>query len=329
MRQACLTLATAFVVGHFATAWAQSIPQADQIQTSIVPEVTAIGQADWLDAVTTTRTLTGRLDGDFNDFFMQLSYGSSTQGCFNQSTTDCPQTVMGEGVGGISCRCIEESEDITALADEGNLVELTGIAAETLCSFDADEVRVRSLYFVTGWETTGDDLEETDDSQLGDPLEIRIDFEPPPAPPTAPTLIASEGALKVTIAKIEEATDVDDYEVCVRRCVVAVDEEAGDGGIGANEPLCRDGASPAEDFKFDGLENGVTYCVSYRAVDTAGNVGPSSEETRGRPIPLLDFAELYRNRGGLETGGCRATNGLGTSTLLLLFGLLATGRRRR
>ncbi len=78
-----------------------------------------------------------------------------------------------------------------------------------------------------------------------------------------------------------------------------------------------------------GLQNGTEYTVVVYAYSVGGNrSADGSEPVTGTPIPSADFWKTYKDRGGVESGGCSS----GPPDLLALAGavsLLALRRRKQ
>lgn len=336
MRNAIIVLAA---FGLASTAAAQSAPAEGDFTLTITPSIESLGGSDCEADAAEERTLTVSLaDGNFGTTYaLRLSYGSTNSGCAEEDTAACPATVPDESqVGNVGCRCIKSESNSAGLSATGSLEELTGIA--NLC----DQVAVGedvSLYFVAIWEPDNSNVEGDDDIE-GDanvvldtarssPLVIHIDRSGPPAAAQPPDVERSEHALKVTPTDRPISDDISEVEACVRTEV-----ESGDVDLSSLNCTTETAPAEVEDFeaiKVEGLINGRSYCAAYRFVDAAGNKGDFSPWSCGfAPEDLLDFAELYRERGGLETGGCSASPAPGSA--LLLGCLWAAGlvlRRRR
>ncbi len=80
------------------------------------------------------------------------------------------------------------------------------------------------------------------------------------------------------------------------------------------------------------LTNGTPYTVTASGLSQAGNPGPTSAtygpDATTTPQPFLNFWEIYKDRNGVEQGGC-GTGGAGAlAPALALLGFLAVRRRR-
>lgn len=79
-------------------------------------------------------------------------------------------------------------------------------------------------------------------------------------------------------------------------------------------------------LRFDGLTNGVTYDVQVVAYTEAGNPSAPSEAVSATPVPVSDFWEQYKARGGTDSGGCGAG---GTGALAMIGAAALAALRRR
>lgn len=92
------------------------------------------------------------------------------------------------------------------------------------------------------------------------------------------------------------------------------------------------GPSGAGVIRCSGLANGTAYTVTANALSAAGNGGPVSDaigpDASTTPLPFSDFWNLYKQDGGVETGGC-GTGGAGAlAPAMALLAMLAVRRRR-
>ena len=69
------------------------------------------------------------------------------------------------------------------------------------------------------------------------------------------------------------------------------------------------------------LQDGLTYVVQVRAVDTAGNTGPCSNPIDGTPQVIDDFWRLYKKAGGQGTGCGSATGAALAPAIVVLIWL--------
>ena len=81
-----------------------------------------------------------------------------------------------------------------------------------------------------------------------------------------------------------------------------------------------------------GLVNGTAYTVTATALSAAGNTGPVSDavgpDASTTPLPFSDFWNLYKQDGGVETGGCGAGGAGAIAPALALLAMLVVRRRR-
>ncbi|MDC0714943.1 hypothetical protein POL68_41225 [Stigmatella sp. ncwal1] len=145
-----------------------------------------------------------------------------------------------------------------------------------------------------------------------DDVEVVYDAKPPVAP-TLSQVIALDSALSVIV------TSPDDAEF-VRVSVTREGKEIKNVQKAAEQTAIR----------VEGLENGVTYQVSARAVDEASNESVSSEVKNGTPVPTRGFLDRYDEAGGQEMGGCGAAGGGVVGSLVLaVLGFWLSSRRNR
>ena len=115
------------------------------------------------------------------------------------------------------------------------------------------------------------------------------------------------------------------------------DAGAADAGLSTTDfgtAVATNLASANTDFSsFNGaaLVDGDTYVVAVQAIDTYGNVSDLSAPTCGKPRPIDDFYQHYRQAGGGATGGggCSTLGGAGWLLALLAFGFLVARRRQK
>ena len=133
-------------------------------------------------------------------------------------------------------------------------------------------------------------------------IDYPYDAVPPPAP-TNVLAVPGEKRLHVTWTAPEDLDDVESYTVAWRpsvadctRTVTATSVEFTDFATGISKSQT--------DYSIEtGLSNEVCAAVAVRAVDLAGNEGPLSEVVLAAPVDVLDFWELYKDKGGTEDGG--------------------------
>lgn len=139
-----------------------------------------------------------------------------------------------------------------------------------------------------------------------------------PATPTAVWITPGDSALNVAwSAGSGGAVDATQYSV-VATTTDALDP-AGTHSFGKTNDTS---------YRATGLVNGVTYSVVVYAYSKAGNPSAASAAVSGTPLPVADFWDVYRQRGGTERGGCASGAG-GALALLGTAALLALSRRKK
>jgi uncharacterized protein (TIGR03382 family) len=158
-------------------------------------------------------------------------------------------------------------------------------------------------------------------------------------PPSRVTLNAGavgwgDGLVKVRINGIPDE-DLSHYTIYVSTEAFSTGEyaEAGPGFVGMAADLSgrrlnlprKVSAEPGQDKEVTiaPLTNGVTYYVSVRATDAAGQEGQMSKVLSVEPEETFGVADLAGERGGF---GCSST-GAGMSFVLALLGLASLSRR--
>lgn len=79
-------------------------------------------------------------------------------------------------------------------------------------------------------------------------------------------------------------------------------------------------------LRLGGLTNGVTYDVQVIAYTKSGNPSDPSATVSATPVPVSDFWEQYKARGGTDSGGCGAG---GTGALAMIGAAALAALRRR
>jgi hypothetical protein len=80
-------------------------------------------------------------------------------------------------------------------------------------------------------------------------------------------------------------------------------------------------------YRLGGLNNGVKYSVTVKAISVGGNASDPSTAIEGTPQPVDGFWEIYQGAGGREQGGCGGP--AGAASLLGLAALLGAMRLQR
>ncbi|WP_163996833.1 MXAN_2561 family MXYO-CTERM-anchored protein [Pyxidicoccus caerfyrddinensis] len=151
--------------------------------------------------------------------------------------------------------------------------------------------------------------------RVATPVLVRFDTQPPPKP-TIDAVSPRDSALGVTVSAEADSTVV----------VTATLPDA-DGGTGT--VVATDETTAVEGIaNLEGLENGVTYQVTAKATDVAGN-STDSDPSEGTPVKSDGFYEAYIGAGGTETGGCGAAGGgLAGGAVLAALGFWLSRRKQ-
>ena len=146
-----------------------------------------------------------------------------------------------------------------------------------------------------------------------DDIQVTYDAKPP-EPPGLTSVAALDKALSIRVSAPDDASEIK----------VVVERVDGTGSRtveqSVDQPL----------FRVEGLENGVTYRVTARAVDAADNESEPSEALEGTPIFTRGFFDRYVEANGQEMGGCGAAGaGLAGGWVLAALGFWLSSRRNR
>ncbi len=339
MREVISTLAVLCVALQ---AHAQVVPP-DQAEIGLTVNTEELSFSDIECTARAAEELTFKVtlpDGkDFGEYELRLTYATSSAGCSKDVVEEC-EASSPDGAGTFSeveCRCIKAVQNQREFTFKEALTShrMTGAGTgEDICAAVEQDTELK-LYFVAIWEPTGDDVEDDDGDNAGltrvesTPIIFTIDRSGPPAPPKPPRVAASEQALKVTVTEAPAVDDIATYEACARP--VSERQPLGDAASEVCETTtAKDDLEDIDPIKISGLDNGTCYCVLFRAIDAAGNKGSfSPADCCTQPEALLDFAELYATRGGLERGGCDVSGRSGSALLVGVLALLGLARRRR
>jgi len=113
--------------------------------------------------------------------------------------------------------------------------------------------------------------------------------------------------------------------------------KTGSGGTTATsyQVVVNDGTTDVKNVTFTGtsgdvggLKNLVTYHVTVYALTAAGNPSLTGATADGTPQPVDDFWDVYRGKGGQETGGCSGGPGDALALLGAIAALFAVRRRK-
>lgn len=123
-------------------------------------------------------------------------------------------------------------------------------------------------------------------------------------------VLCSQAGAPASISSEALADWVDTEDVCDKVLSLGSTEEGvpcpagalAAGGRAYKCFVCASVASTANSVRIGGLENGVEYSVAVVAVDDYRNVSPLSEVVDATPVPTTDFAEHYRDNGGVANG---------------------------
>lgn len=264
---------------------------------------------------------------DTRDPEYRLYYYLGGEPCFVDDGIDaCPG--LGTAEDDAACGCFE------ARPQSSFSFDLTDLGVGDLCADGAPD----SVTFIGQIVFPDDGTNDEVTYEGTDGVTVTFDRVRPGRPLDQPRLAPGENALIVRVDGLSD--DVARYEVCVRPYTGVSGASPATGA--SNEELRGDFASAlcrsteqfgGDGYRFEGLENYVNYEVVYAAIDAAGNRGPNSPSAVETPVPQLDFAELYTQRLGGQTGeqgGCATTPGRAPAApLLLAIPLLALAIRAR
>lgn len=290
--RARLTLLAAVTLAGTAQAEDTSVTSTNFTFTAS-PGLTAISIDDCTSRLAESVRITGTYKGSAGTSYdLRITTSSSSTVCDRSILSACP-------LDGTDCACLaEEDSGTTVTASSVKLSDLV----EGGCSGSSD----KHVYFFVQYYQAATDLvaERSEDSASFD---LVIDRTRPPAPGTAPTVVAAEEALVVTPPE-SDSGDVERFEICaIPSAAVADTADAGvtDGTDETNESLrgayasasarCQSfsTANRSDGYRLTGLENGVTYQVVAATLDDAGNRSANSPAETGTPADVLDFAEYY------------------------------------
>jgi uncharacterized protein (TIGR03382 family) len=163
-----------------------------------------------------------------------------------------------------------------------------------------------------------------------------------PSAPGIEEVVPLDSALSV---HVEASGDASQVRVTVVRTATASDPDAGtDGGTESDAGTEADGGTVSAPttvaevtqsvdqprFRVEGLENGVTYLITAKSIDAAGNESAASEAKQGTPVKTLGFYDAYIKAGGRESGGCDATGGgIAGGAMLAVLAFWLSSRRSR
>jgi len=307
-----------------------------------VPSVTfnespePIGQLDCADRLNDVLNLTVSANNDQTTDSYVLELVVFTEGNTSCLSTlqECPQiTADDEGI----CGCLESRDGSpTSFVWSGALASLSADFEEVLCAGST----------VLSFRADINYIDTAIESETSEVVTLETQLDAPPAPVNPPVVRGAESALVISLdASDRSVANVDRHEVCVRRVSSSATDDDGNtdtetdsagslADLRAGFSTCKETTQlKSGDYRYEGLENDVSYEIIVAAYDTAGNRSPNSEIVRATPASLFDFAELYHSRlNGAEgeSGGCSTSMGSHhQSTLVWLFGiLLVLGRRR-
>jgi hypothetical protein len=141
---------------------------------------------------------------------------------------------------------------------------------------------------------------------------MTLDVTPPGAPTLSTPIGAGDGRLFPTWSSVSDAATYKAF---------AVDA--------ANPAVVRSSSEgQSASATIGGLTNGTTYSVTAYAFDAAENPSVASNAVDGVPEPVSSFWDVYKSRGGGETGGC-GTGPAGALALLCAAAALLAARRRK
>ncbi len=238
---------------------------------------------------------------------------------------DCPTTEAAV------CGCLVGDKNATELVEDFKLQDLVN----GLCDGSNVVRTVELKLFFDPEDSSNADAGTSESLESEETVRFTIDLDPPDKPAEAPEVRGADSALVVTV---KELSGAERYNICATLLVGADNDAAAapadqDAGAVAGEPVCTE-FSESEALagaRLTGVKNGENYAVTYAGIDSADNVGPASNPTRGQPEQLYDLAENYSRWDGGETGGCNA-GGAGAALPILVLGaggLLGLARARR
>jgi hypothetical protein len=140
-----------------------------------------------------------------------------------------------------------------------------------------------------------------------------------PNAPTGVVVTPSEQALNVAWTAPSTGPEVDYYEATAFQ-------------VGTTTVVSTVKVTSGTSGRIGGLVNGTVYDVAVRGFSLGGNEGPysalsTSPAADRTPVPIDDFWEYYKDRGGAETG-CASGGGLGALAALGVLAAMARRRRR-
>ncbi len=171
---------------------------------------------------------------------------------------------------------------------------------------------------------------DPDNEDTAATFEFEFDYDlDPPSPPTVVSIVPGENRVQIgwKAPETEKIGDLKGYtlvfqpdlgEVCTTTIAQAglgfaqlldLFDLPADTSSTALDPDTWPGeetgiATSQDSFSVsDGLRNGRCAGVAVRTVDTADNVGEASLVAIGKPVPVFDYFEYYKEAGGAEDGG--------------------------
>jgi uncharacterized protein (TIGR03382 family) len=236
----------------------------------------------------------------------RLAAVSQTTGCStNGGSTGAPSGILDVVATGVT-------QSVTGVL----VANIASAAGVTSCAGPADLTVNLCVYYLPGGSTANWQLASSD-------IKFKFQLAIPP-PPVVSSSTPGDGQLTVNVAA---GTTTTAYAAVdgITYTITCTPSTTGSTGTG--------GPSNVGAITCGGLTNSVPYTVTATAFSQAGNAGPASTPPFGpsastTPLPFLNFWEIYKQDGGVETGGC-STGGAGAlAPALALLGLLAFRRRR-
>lgn len=321
-----------FVVAFAGAAFAQ-VQQSD-LTVQGDDDLVYIGIDNCEARVNRSFSVRGEVEGvaDSADFDVVLTWGANGTTCSTAGYFSGSSCTLGSSEQNCGCLASGSSSPI-----EKQSVVIRELPIEGLCTDGGPTTVDFFLHY------SGVDDEDKSVLLISEPLTITFDRKRPPAPLTAPTVRAAEAALEIDFDPT--AQDAESFEICLRPEIAVPTggaESGADAGAGSSVSdtdllrggftNCRKVSKSSLPYRFGGLVNETEYEIVYASIDRADNRGPNSPPTTARPSDVRDFAEYYREVGGLETGGCAVAAGRGAvwfPLFALLLGGAALGRRKR
>ena len=212
--------------------------------------------------------------------------------------------------------------DITATGTtqsfNGVLVTNMATAGGVTSCAGANDIQINiCVYLIPGATSIGNGVTAALVSQGTFTYQLAI----PPAPVIS-NVSPNNGSLTVSVTA--GTTDANHTATTGVTYTVTCTPASGTGTSGS-------GTGNAGNITCGGLTNNVSYTVTAIGDSAAGNVGPVSDTypagQNTTPLPFESFWQIYKDAGGVETGGCGA-GGAGALAPVAALAVLLLRRRR-